>query len=84
MSNYKSMAHSIREILEGKQVDPNQSDLDKLKKVAKVEDESDAEEKLDFPQMKELQETFENSFKKNEKQQCLYAEPLNPVQAQHV
>lgn len=51
MSNYKSMAHSIREILEGKQVDPNQSDLDKLKKVAKVEDESDAEEKLDENQL---------------------------------
>ena len=51
MSNYKSVAHSIREILEGKQVDPNQSDLDKLKKVAKVEDESDAEEKLDENQL---------------------------------
>jgi hypothetical protein len=51
MSNYKSMAHSIREILEGKQVDPNQSDLDKLKKVAKVEDESDVEEKLDENQL---------------------------------
>lgn len=50
MSNYKSMAHSIREILEGKQVDPNQKDLDKLKKVAKV-DETEAEEKLDENQL---------------------------------
>lgn len=49
MSEYKSMAHSIRDILEGKlpPVDPNKEDLDKLKKVAKVEDESAAEEKLD-------------------------------------
>ena len=46
MSNYKSMAHSIREILEGKQVDPNQADLAKLKKVAKV-DETEAQDKLD-------------------------------------
>ena len=49
MSEYKSMAHSIRDILEGKlpPVDPNKEDLEKLKKVAKVEDESAAEEKLD-------------------------------------
>lgn len=56
--------------------------MDLFKRTQRNDD--DAEEKLDFPQMKEFQETFQDSFKKNDKQQCLYAEPLNLVQAQDV
>lgn len=44
---YKNLTHTIRDIMEGKQEDPNAEDLAKLKKVAKVKDEKDVEEKLD-------------------------------------
>ena len=45
--SYKNLTHTIRDILEGKQEDPNAQDLAKLKKVAKIKDEEKAEEKLD-------------------------------------
>lgn len=45
--SYKNLTHTIRDILEGKQEDPNAQDLAKLKKVAEIKDEEKAEEKLD-------------------------------------
>ena len=45
--SYKNLNHTIRDILSESKKDPNAQDLAKLKKVSKIKDEKDVEEKLD-------------------------------------
>ena len=45
--SYKNLNHTIRDVLSESKKDPNAQDLAKLKKVSKIKDEKDVEEKLD-------------------------------------
>ena len=45
--SYKNLNHTIRDVLSESKKDPNAEDLAKLKKVSKIKDEKDVEEKLD-------------------------------------
>jgi hypothetical protein len=80
--SYKNLTHSIRDILEGKQEDPNAQDLAKLKKVAKVKDEEKAEEKLDAMEALEYGDQSAKQYAKDTPGQTP-GHDHDPIQHQH-
>ena len=80
--SYKNLTHTIRDILEGKQEDPNAQDLAKLKKVAKVKDEEKAEEKLDAMEALEHGAQSAAQYAKDTPGQSAGVEH-DPIQHQH-
>ena len=80
--SYKNLTHTIRDILEGKQEDPNAQDLAKLKKVAKIKDEEKAEEKLDAMEALEYGDQSAKQYAKDTPGQTP-GHDHDPIQHQH-